>query len=687
MTMTSRRSPMTMILHHPARLTPILTLVLVIGLGSPVSAPVVQAQQRTQAEIDAYRAMTALEDPAARLEAVEDFFERWPGSGYRTAVLQVGMIAAAEIEPQGELALEYAERYIEAYSARSPRPLALAYAARQLETAGSHPDRVDEWLAEALDGAESLTGRTGVGLWNAAAFIAHSRGDVATAIERQRRSLDIYPSAPGRITLARYLIDGGELAAAEEQIASAVIELPDNEAARAALDDLAEQRAGDTAGEAAYKEQLLAAQADVMLAAADDELTVKQTLALAFAKLGLLLDRADAYAVEIEREVGSEASADAFLAARTAAASVHLARGRAEAALAAARPALPIASPYAYDFHLARGKALESLGRDEEAIEAYLESAGMVTNAAIMAALEPVWERVHGSLNGLENRRERLRQRLERWHPEGTFAPPDDWSGRVVLAELFTGSECGPCLGADVAFDGLIAYYPPTTVAILVHHEHIPRPDPMTNPDTIDRMNYYSREVVRGTPTVIINGTDAVVGGGSRSAARGRFGTYTWMIGRHLTEAPRLDITISAERRDTRLDVTARAHLKNPGSSENEDLRLRLAVAEEVVHYEGSNGVTEHRLVVRGFIGGHDGWALEPGRETTHIDASWDVAAREAELQTYLETFQAENPDSFAGDGFTELTHEIDESRLVVVAFVQNETTKEIYQARVLDVR
>jgi thiol-disulfide isomerase/thioredoxin len=44
-----------------------------------------------------------------------------------------------------------------------------------------------------------------------------------------------------------------------------------------------------------------------------------------------------------------------------------------------------------------------------------------------------------------------------------------------VLAELFTGSECPPCVGADLAFDGLVEAVPAKYLAVLVYHLPIPR--------------------------------------------------------------------------------------------------------------------------------------------------------------------------------------------------------------------
>ena len=69
------------------------------------------------------------------------------------------------------------------------------------------------------------------------------------------------------------------------------------------------------------------------------------------------------------------------------------------------------------------------------------------------------------------------------FEPEA-FKAPAGWKGKTVLAELFTGSECPPCVGADIAFDALIESIPAKYLAVLVYHLPIPRPDPMINPAT-----------------------------------------------------------------------------------------------------------------------------------------------------------------------------------------------------------
>jgi hypothetical protein len=57
-------------------------------------------------------------------------------------------------------------------------------------------------------------------------------------------------------------------------------------------------------------------------------------------------------------------------------------------------------------------------------------------------------------------------------------------------------------------------------------------------------------------------------------------------------------------------------------------------------------------------------------------------------LLSYLTDWVAENADRFRnGPGFSRKMNEIDPGQLVLVAFVQNEETKEVYQASVFDLR
>ncbi len=608
----------------------IMILSLVLAIPSQTDA-----QGRTPEQRDAFQALTAIEDPAARIEAAEEFIAKWPQSGYVVSCLQVAMSSAAEIDPGSDLVIDYAERYIEA----------------------------------------------------TAATIFAAKDEVNRAIDYQRKAIALTrPNQQVRanVILAGYLMKAGQLDEAEGCLVGALLQMPDDQTAREAFDSLGEQQAG-SGGLQAWTARVLGVGADRMLTETEDELETKQTLAVAFAKLGVLIDRANRYAEEIAASVGPEAGGAAYLDARTAVGQVRLAVGNHRGVFEALEPVRMLAGPYDYELHLALGTSLEALGQDEAAIAEYMETAALLNYPPIMERLTPLWEKTHPG-ESLEDYRAKLREQLESWHPEGAYDVPSDWTGKVVLAELFTGSECPPCVASDLAYDGLIAYYPRTVAAVLVHHLHIPGPDPMTNSWTEDRQEFYG-DVIGGTPTSIFDGTDSSVGGGGAAAGKGKFGAYGWTLEQHLAEVPQLSIDLKGRISggDVRMDVSVKttdSELKG-----NENLRLRVVLAEKEVHYEGGNGVAEHRMVVRSFIGGHEGYALRPNGKV-RVRETLDLTQLQEVLLSYLTDWEAENADRFRnGPGFSRKMNEIDPGQLVLVAFVQNEETKEVYQASVFDLR
>ncbi len=350
----------------------ILSSILIFALVLAIPATTF-AQGRTPEQREAYQALTAIDDPAVRIQAAEDFIDRWPQSGYVISCLQVAMRSASEIDPKSDLVIEYAERYIEAYTSRG-EALAYAYAARQLSDLGARSGKVAEYITRALEltGDES-NARTRSPVYSTAAAISAARDDFDRAIEFQRKSIELTPpSRRGRanIVLAGYLVQGGELDEAEGYLIGAILEMPDDPTARDAFEELAAQRAGGGNAED-WKTHALGEGADAMLAESGDELLTKQQLAVAFARLGVLLDRANQYAEEIGTSVGPDAGGAAFLAARTAVGQVRLAAGDHRGVIEALEPARMLAGPYDYEFHLALGTSLEVFGRDEEAIDEY----------------------------------------------------------------------------------------------------------------------------------------------------------------------------------------------------------------------------------------------------------------------------------------------------------------------------
>jgi hypothetical protein len=242
-------------------------------------------------------------------------------------------------------------------------------------------------------------------------------------------------------------------------------------------------------------------------------------------------------------------------------------------------------------------------------------------------------------------------------------------SDRVVLVELFTGSQCPPCVAADLAFDGLEKTYGPKEVALLEYHVHIPGPDPLANADTMARLKYYG-EQIEGTPTILFNGKAEASGGGLAPDSKDKYDEYRKVIDPLLKKSATLKLEAEAEAKGDKIHITATASgVDKPG----EKVRLRLALVEKWVRYRGGNGLPYHHHVVRDMPGGADGLALT--KETGKQDVTVDVNELRDKLDAYLDDY-AKNEAPFSGSTRPLRLHD-----LRVVAFVQNDETKEVLQA------
>ncbi len=592
----------------------ILTLTAACLLAATSPAP---AQQPSAGDRAQYNQLMAASDPAARLQLVDAFLNAYPQSRYRISAMMQGIQASAAIDPASPKVLDYARMYVEAYSAQGqPTSAALAHAngARQLAQAGAHLEVAAEWAAQGLallPADDSTRGRnTRASVTDAVGAVASARGETERAIELERAAIELAPTNISYlVTLADFLLEAGRTAEAEPVIGRAAIYSPANPVAKDAFDKLT----------ARYREQVLGVAADEILAEASDRGAAELQIATGLAQLEALPDRVITYA----GKVGPEAGAEAYLQACTALGQVYVARGDFKEALSALEPVGRIATLYATEYHLARGRALEGLGRDEEAIQAYLAGTALFDREPVLEHLRPLWEKVHGSPEGLDEAKAALAEKLNDWEVEGKF------------------------------------------------------------------MDYYGREIVQGTPTSIIDGDDYSVGGGPAAAASGRFGLYAWSIEGALRVAPAVTIDLQASRRGRTVSTRATVNPAKGVSLEGRRLRLRLALAEKVVHYTGSNSVAEHRMVVRSLLGGPDGIEVNvKGR--TRTDQRLDLAAREQELLAYLTEYEQDpaNASRFGdGGGFKAKTTPIADGGLVVVAFVQDEETREVLQTVIVEVR
>ena len=318
-------------------------------------------------------------------------------------------------------------------------------------------------------------------------------------------------------------------------------------------------------------------------------------------------------------------------------------------------------------------------GDNAKALEMMTEAAlsGRMTPQA-RQLLEELYRKSHGdSIAGLE---EMLDERYRKASPNPLhlkpYKPRSARSDRVVLAEVFTGAGCPPCVAADLAFEASLERYQRQELAVLMYHLHIPRPDPMTNTATQSRSSFYS---VRGVPNYVVDGQQGG-GGGPRDQTGSIYDRFNPVIEKHLETPSQAEIKL-----ESALDggiVKVRA-LVDKVQIQSSSVKLHIALVENLLRYTGENGVRFHPMVVRAMAGpGASGFRLR-GTLPATFEYTFDIAQLTNELKSQLDGYEQRNP----GYKFGEKKHAIDSGSLSVVAFLQDEANRQILQASQIAVK
>jgi RNA polymerase sigma factor (sigma-70 family) len=257
------------------------------------------------------------------------------------------------------------------------------------------------------------------------------------------------------------------------------------------------------------------------------------------------------------------------------------------------------------------------------------------------------------------------------------FAGRKGKSDRAVVLELFTGTQCPPCIAASVAFDALHETYNPGELVLLQYHLHIPGPDQLTNADGEARWAFYAKafpKEIGGVPTTLFNGKPKASGGGGMADSEEKYKQYRQAIDPLLETDSVAKLSASAVKGDNKINIQVDVtDLKNPGGN----IRLRLLLVEETVRFPGRNMVRFHRNVVRSTVGGTEGFALKE-KESKHA-ATVDLDVLRKSLNGYLDNFNNQRP-------FPNSDRPLDLANLHLIALVQDDQTHEILQAVQVDV-
>ena len=252
------------------------------------------------------------------------------------------------------------------------------------------------------------------------------------------------------------------------------------------------------------------------------------------------------------------------------------------------------------------------------------------------------------------------------------YKPTATRTNRAVLAEVFTGAACGPCLAADLAIEAAMERYSTKEFVVLMYHVPIPDVDPMMNPVTEARREFYQ---VRVAPHPFINGVLLPGTGGGRTRIEDSFAKLTPVIDASLETPSDAQIKLGVMQQGPKIKVNVEVDKMRSTSS---DLRLHLVLAEDEVRYMGSNGLRFHPMVVRAMVGERgEGWAIKTGQASS-FEQTFELQKLSAATKEYLEDYEL-NGRTF-NPTFDEKKHEIAWNGLSLVAFVQDRKTKQILQ-------
>jgi thiol-disulfide isomerase/thioredoxin len=328
----------------------------------------------------------------------------------------------------------------------------------------------------------------------------------------------------------------------------------------------------------------------------------------------------------------------------------------------------------------ALGELAVKAGDDAKAMD-YLTAARLTGRAPDTAnqAFETLYKKNHNNtLDGLEAMLDKeYAKRFPNPVHVAAYQPTANRSDRMVLAEVFTGSGCPPCAGADIAFDAAMERYARKDLAVVMYHVHIPRPDPMTTNETTARSKNYG---VSGVPTFAIDGKKTV-GGGSREMAPGVFERFQKDLEADLESPSEAKVKVDASINGGTVKVSASV---DGVKSESKDIKVQILLVEKEIRHLGENGVRFHPMVVRAISGEKgEGYALRPDGSGT-FEASFDTDAIGKEIRKQLDEYEAKG---HRGEKFTfsAKKDQINRADLAVVVFVQDDKTKHVLQSAYVD--
>ncbi|MFO7447104.1 MAG: hypothetical protein R6W90_12095 [Ignavibacteriaceae bacterium] len=618
--------------------------------------------------------ISAMEPSLQKIDALHIFKTEYPESQHLNRANQQLFVTYLNIG-NPDSALQYAHIYIEALPAPS-RMNAYNGVAYSLAEAGFGLDTALIYADRALGMANGNMRYTNI-IKDTKAYVLYKNGDSQSALEIQQEAIKGNEYHPEYLYhLALYLEGTGDTEGAIKNAGMAALYGDPGEAVTKI------NEWGKDVNDEIKSKVIKEVVNDFVDASGPDEKTAVKSGAAAFmAQTGVELSTADRWTEEAVKSITDKTKVEDYVNFKTDFAIVNAALGKYDDALKVLEEIENLAEPWSGKYWLTLGNLYEYSNQKEKALEAYASGLIVFENPPVLEAAKKV-----ASDEEIRAQIEKKKQEVMSFHP-GKFDESSKTTDKVVLAELFTGAECGPCAAADLAFDGLAEYYPRNTLAILEYHVHIPGPDPLTNPEGYQRYNFYGADF--GTPTVFFEGREKITNGGPKIAALNRFNIYKHAIGKYLNNKPEVKISGNAALEGDIVDINLT--IKPDGETDNIIKPvLFIALTEKSVKYTGANGIDKHIFVVRDIVDEPAGTEISLKSETS-LKKSVDIKKLEGIITNYL-TDPTKDPSwkapQFSGWRLKiDELNNIDENNLAVVAWIQDAKTKEVLQAHYFDVK
>jgi tetratricopeptide (TPR) repeat protein len=317
----------------------------------------------------------------------------------------------------------------------------------------------------------------------------------------------------------------------------------------------------------------------------------------------------------------------------------------------------------------------EKRGDNKAAVDHWMTAAltGRLS-AEDLVRFEATYKKVNGSTDGLNAALDAKYKAAypAPIHPEAYKATPAR-TNRMVLAEVFTGAGCPPCVSVDLGFDAALERYSRKDVAVLMYHLHIPQPDPLTNKWTTDRATYYR---ISGVPNFAVDGELDNRGGGDRSMAKVAYDRIVPKLDKALESAPVAQLALAASLEGSTVKVKATPSAITDGKK----VKLHIALVEEHMSYSGENGIRFHPMVVRALATGEKDQGLPVDQANpVAADYTFDLGKIASDTKAYLDDYEVNGRHGKIT--FKAKPVKMDTSKLSVVAFLQDEDSKKVLQS------